>query len=213
MPVRPDFGVADYGWTTGEPPHSCDYLTPVLLRVLQELGARRVLDLGAGNGSLCGQLAAAGYDPVGVEYDLKGVEIASCAFPSIPFYRYAVEDDPAVLLQQQRAFDTVVSTEVIEHLYSPHRLAQYAHAVLQEGGHLVITTPYHGYLKNLGLSVMGRWDRHHTALWHGGHIKFFSRNSLKSLLTANGFDVTGFIGIGRLPQLWKSMLVVARKRE
>ena len=212
VPMQTDPGVANYGWTTGEAPHSCDYLAPVVLRVLQKLGARRVLDLGAGNGSLCGRLAAVGHDAVGVEYDQLGVDIARRAFPSIPFYRFAVEDDPALLLQQESAFDTVVSTEVIEHLYSPHRLAQYAHAMLQEGGHLVITTPYHGYLKNLALSVMGHWDRHHTSLWHGGHIKFFSRVSLESLLRENGFDVTRFTGIGRLPQLWKSMLVVARKR-
>lgn len=210
MPTEP--GVEDYGWTTGEPPHSCEYLAPVVLRVLSELGARRVLDLGAGNGSLCGRIAAAGLHAVGVEYDQRGVDIARHAFPSIPFYRHAVEDDPALLLQQQSAFDTVVSTEVIEHLYSPHRLAQYAHAVLREHGHLVITTPYHGYLKNLALSVMGRWDHHHTALWHGGHIKFFSRRSLEALLRENGFEVTGFTGIGRFRGLWKSMLVVARKR-
>ncbi len=210
--MRTDNSVDDYGWTTGEPTHAYAYLAPVVLRVLHELGARRVLDIGAGNGSLCGRLAHAGSDVVGVEYDQHGVDIARRSFPSIPFHRYSVEDDPALLLQEQSTFDTVVSTEVIEHLYSPHRLPQYARAVLQDGGHLVITTPYHGYLKNLALSVAGRWDRHHTPLWHGGHIKFFSRTSLGTLLSENGFEVTGFTGIGRLPWLWKSMLLVARKR-
>ena len=207
-----DNSVDNYGWATGDPPHSCDYLAPAVLRVLQELRARRVLDLGAGNGSLCGRLARAGHDVVGVEYDQHGVDIARREFPAIPFHRYAVADDPALLLQHESAFDTVVSTEVIEHLYSPHRLPQYAHAVLQNAGHLVITTPYHGYLKNLALSVMGHWDQHHTSLWHGGHIKFFSRTSLESLLQEHGFEVTSFTGIGRLPWLWKSMLIVARKR-
>lgn len=210
--MRTDNSVDDYGWTTAEPTHACAYLAPVVLRVLHELGARRVLDIGAGNGSLCGRLAHAGRDVVGVEYDQHGVDIARRSFPSIPFHRFSVEDDPALLLQEQGTFDTVVSTEVIEHLYSPHRLPQYARAVLEEGGHLVITTQYHGYLKNLALSVAGRWDRHHTPLWHGGHIKFFSRTSLGTLLSENGFEVTGFTGIGRLPWLWKSMLLVARKR-
>jgi 2-polyprenyl-3-methyl-5-hydroxy-6-metoxy-1,4-benzoquinol methylase len=204
--------VDNYGWKTGDPPHSCDYLAPVVLRVLRELGAQRVLDIGSGNGSLCGRLARAGHDVVGVEYDQQGVDIARRAFSSIPFHRFGVEDDPALLLQEQRPFDTVVSTEVIEHLYSPHRLPQFASGVLKAGGQLVITTPYHGYLKNLALSVAGHWDRHHTPLWHGGHIKFFSRGSLETLLVENGFEVTGFIGVGRLPWLWKSMLLVARKR-
>jgi 2-polyprenyl-3-methyl-5-hydroxy-6-metoxy-1,4-benzoquinol methylase len=205
--------VADYGWASGEPPHSCNYIAPAVLRIVRDLRATRVLDLGAGNGSLCGELAHAGHEVVGVEYDAVGVDIASRAFPAIPFHRFSVADDPTLLLRDHVAFDAVVSTEVIEHLYSPHQLVQYAHAVLRPGGHLVITTPYHGYLKNLALALAGHWDRHHTALWHGGHIKFFSRSSLSALLEQNGFDVIGFEGVGRLPWLWKSMLMTARKRD
>ena len=75
-----------------------------------------------------------------------------------------------------------------------------------------MTTPYHGYLKNLALSIFGMWDYHHTALWHGGHIKFWSRATLTKLLNENGFDVIEFHGVGRVAYLWKSMLLVARKR-
>ena len=203
---------AGYGWHVAAPPHSCAYLAPVVLRVLRELRARRVLDLGAGNGSLCGELADAGLDVVGVENDRHGVDIARAAYPSVPFHRHAVEDDPAALLGREARFDAVVSTEVIEHLYTPALLACYAHAVLVDGGHLVVTTPYHGYLKNLALSVLGRWDHHHTVLWNGGHIKFFSYATLARLLRDNGFEVVRFVGIGRLFWLWKSMLVVARKQ-
>jgi hypothetical protein len=37
-----------------------------------------------------------------------------------------------------------------------------------------VSTPYHGYHKNLGLALSGKMDAHFTALWEGGHIKFFS---------------------------------------
>jgi 2-polyprenyl-6-hydroxyphenyl methylase/3-demethylubiquinone-9 3-methyltransferase len=108
-------------------------------------------------------------------------------------------------------FDAAVSTEVIEHLYAPHLLPRFAHALVRPGGHLVLTTPYHGYWKNLALSLFDKWDHHHTALWHGGHIKFFSRRTLTRLLTENGWQVRRFRGIGRLPGLWKSMLLVAQR--
>ena len=85
--------------------------------------------------------------------------------------------------------------------------------VLKPGGYLLVTTPYHGYLKNLALSVFGKWDKHHTALWHGGHIKFWSQATLTQLLSENGFRVDNFFGVGRLPYLWKSMVLVARKLE
>ena len=205
--------VVDYGWTTDEEPCSCGYIAPKVYAVLKELGVRRVLDLGSGNGRLCADLAQRGYDTVGVEYDQGGVKVARAHYPQLHFYNYGVQDDPAALLKaEQTPFDTVVSTEVIEHLFAPHLLPKYAGAVLRPGGYLIVTTPYHGYLKNLVLSLFGKWDRHLTALWHGGHIKFWSRATLSQLLSENGFDVIGFHGVGRMPYLWKSMVVVARKK-
>jgi len=32
--------------------------------------------------------------------------------------------------------------------------------LLKPGGRLVLTTPYHGYVKNLAIAVLGRWDAH-----------------------------------------------------
>jgi hypothetical protein len=83
--------------------------------------------------------------------------------------------------------------------------------VLKPGGYLVLSTPYHGYLKNLALSLTGKWDFHHSPLRDGGHIKFWSRKTLTELLETEGFHVTDFIGVGRIPYLWKSMVIVARK--
>ncbi len=203
--------VADYGWSSAQGAESNDYIAPKIIEILQGLRASRVLDLGAGNGALCLRLSSSGYRVVGVEYDKKGVEIARSAHPEIPFYNFGVQDDPAQLLAHEAAFDAVVSTEVVEHLFSPHLLPIYARGVLRPGGHLVVTTPYHGYIKNLVLSLLGKWDKHLTALWHGGHIKFWSRATLTRLLSEHGFEVVGFHGVGRFPYLWKSMVVVARK--
>ncbi len=203
--------VQSYGWSSADGPHSCRYITPRIVDLLRRLGARRVLDLGAGNGKLCGEMSQAGHEVVGVEYDKEGVAIARSSYPGIAFYNYGVQDDPRDLLATEDAFDAVVSTEVIEHLFSPHLLPLYASEVLRLNGHLIVTTPYHGYLKDLALAVLGRWDAHHDSLWHGGHIKFWSRATLARLLEQNGFEVTEFFGIGRVPYLWKSMVLVARK--
>ena len=203
--------VDDFGWSSALGPHSCNYIAPRILEILKSLSVKRVLDLGSGNGALCAQLASAGYEAVGVEYDRHGVEVARKSHPGISFYNFGVQDDPATLMAQEGAFDAVVSTEVIEHLFSPHLLPTYARACLTSGGYLIVTTPYHGYVKNLALSVFDRWDKHHTPLWHGGHIKFWSRSTLTTLLVKNGFEVTDFFGVGRFPYLWKSMVLVARR--
>ena len=205
------FVAGEYGWCSGDGPDSCNFITPAILKVLSGLGVRRILDLGAGNGKLCSELMKEGYQVVGVDFDEAGLEIARDAYPTIPFYRYGVQDDPQALLGQEGAFDAVVSTEVVEHLYSPHLLPRYAAAVLKPRGALLISTPYHGYWKNLALSVTGTWDRHHSPLWHGGHIKFWSPATLSRLLLENGFTVRSFHGVGRVPFLWKSMVLLSQR--
>ena len=55
----------------------------------------------------------------------------------------------------------------------------------------IISTPFHGYWKNLALALTNKMDWHYTALWDHGHIKFFSPRTLTRLLTDCGFvDVT-----------------------
>lgn len=201
-----------YGWKEAQAPCSCAYLVPDVLKIVAYLKAQRVLDLGAGNGALCGLLKREGYAVAGCEYDKHGVEIARAAYPDVAFYNFGVQDDPASLLEVEAKFDVVVSTEVIEHLFSPHHLPIYAARVLTDNGYLVVSTPYHGFWKNLALSLSNKWDAHHNPLWHGGHIKFWSRRTLTRLLEQNGFEVLEFRGLGRLPYLWKSMILICRKR-
>ena len=129
--------------------------------------------------------------------------------PHIRFYLLGAYDEPTPL--HDASYDAVVSTEVIEHLFLPRSLPRFASGVLRPRGHLILSTPYHGYLKNLALSVAGQWDRHFSPLWDGGHIKFWSRATLTQLLSEEGFAVSEFVGTGRLPYLWKSMIVICRK--
>jgi 2-polyprenyl-3-methyl-5-hydroxy-6-metoxy-1,4-benzoquinol methylase len=205
--------VYDYGWQSAERTGHARYSTPVILGELRKLKARRVLDLGSGNGCLCYDMSNLGFETVGIDCDTKGVEIAQRSYPGIAFYNQGVQDDPHEMLAREngRKFDAVVSSEVVEHLFSPHLLPIYAREVLKDGGHLLVTTPYHGYLKNLGISLANKWDFHHTSLRHGGHVKFWSRSTLATLLSQGGFNVVGFHGLGRLPYLWKSFLTVAQK--
>src|SRR2546430_2960792 len=48
---------------------------------------------------------------------------------------------------------------------------------------------------------------------YGGHIKLWSHKTLSQLLKEGGFRLVRFIGAGRIPLLWKSMIMVAQKPE
>ena len=80
------------------------------------------------------------------------------------------------------------------------------------GGTAILSTPYHGYWKNLALALSGQMDRHFTALWDHGHIKFWSMKTLALLLEEAGFRDIRFARVGRIPALAKAMIAVARRQ-
>ncbi|MGZ2432543.1 2-polyprenyl-3-methyl-5-hydroxy-6-metoxy-1,4-benzoquinol methylase [Rhizobium redzepovicii] len=83
--------------------------------------------------------------------------------------------------------------------------------LVKPGGVAVMSTPYHGYLKNLALATMGKMDDHFMPLKDHGHIKFWSKDTLSMLLLDAGFDNVRFRYVGRIPVLAKSMIAVAQK--
>ena len=68
-----------------------------------------------------------------------------------------------------------------------------------------------GYL-NILICLLNRFDNHFDPLWDGSHIEFWSSKTLSRLLIEAGFCNIRFRGAGRLPFLWKSMVIAAEKR-
>ncbi|MBI1240905.1 MAG: methyltransferase domain-containing protein [Nostoc sp. RI_552] len=164
----------------------------------------RLLDIGCGNGSLTNLIAQQGYEVIGVEDSKSGVRLAQEKFTDCRFIQGSIYDLPYTEMGGQ--FDIIISCEVIEHLFYPKELVRNTKQLLKPNGRLILTTPYHGYLKNLALAISGKMDKHFTALWDGGHIKFFSVVTMKSLLISEGYEDIKFKFAGAIPYLWKSML-------
>lgn len=198
-----------YAYLDGQSSHHHAYLLPPLLEMLAEIKCSgqqklRVLDLGCGNGSLTRLIAQQGYEVVGVEDSEQGVAIARQSAPNCHFIHASIYELPYAELEN--SFDIVLSAEVIEHLLYPRELVRGAKKCLKPNGRLILTTPYHGYLKNLVLALSGKMDKHFTSLWDGGHVKFFSVATLRKLLETEDYTDIHFKFSGRIPFLWKSML-------
>jgi 2-polyprenyl-3-methyl-5-hydroxy-6-metoxy-1,4-benzoquinol methylase len=199
----------DYGYTNEEPSHTFFYLQAALFSMLDKRTNRCILDLGCGNGHLVNYLIKQGYNAYGTDASENGIAIAKKEYPNRFFVQDLSTDKlPAGL--QNLPFDTIISTEVIEHLYNPEGFIDLCKNALQQNGELIISTPYHGYLKNLVLAIFDQWDTHHSPTWHGGHIKFWSRKTLSKLLIDKGFGIVTFKGCGRIPYFWKSMVIKAK---
>jgi len=200
-----------YGWSDTNAAESHDVIMPMVLRILEQErpAPASLVDLGCGNGYAASVLARRGYAVVGLDASGDGVNLAAKSFPGVEFGVSSVYDPcPPGRLGK---FDVVLSTEVIEHLYYPRELFRRAHEMLRPGGLLIVSTPYHGYVKNMALSILNGWDRHFTADWDGGHIKFFSPTTLAKMALEAGFGNLKFRNVGRVPYLWKSMILVGRK--
>jgi 2-polyprenyl-3-methyl-5-hydroxy-6-metoxy-1,4-benzoquinol methylase len=199
----------DYGFATNAPAHTFNYLEPPILSLLDHKKNRIILDLGCGNGYLAGSLLAKGFDAYGTDASEQGINIAKKHHAD----RFFVQDLSTGKLPkelQQLSFDTVISTEVIEHLYDPEGFIDFCKQCLPPNGELILSTPYHGYLKNLMLSLLNLWDTHMNPTWYGGHIKMWSRKTLSQLLVNKGFTIVSFKGCGRVPYFWKSMIIKAK---
>ena len=201
----------EYAWCSSEATHSHSYLMPLVSRYVASLPpGSRVLDLGCGNGATLARLNNRPLEFAGLELSAAGLALAREQNPGVEIEEADLTED----LSKHRwagAFDLIISLEVVEHVFLPRVYARNCFTFLRPGGRLLVSTPYHGYLKNLALAASGKLDAHFTALWDYGHIKFWSRPTLTHLLSEAGFENISFHGTGRIPWLWKSMVLAADK--
>lgn len=203
----------EYRYANAGPTWPHAYLWPALAKEIDllprdALAAGGVFDLGCGNGATAGMLAARGLTVTGVDSSQSGVALARRAYPDCRFDVASAYDNLAAVYG---SFPLIISLEVVEHLYDPRLFARRLFDLTAQGGTAIVSTPYHGYLKNIALAVSGRLDAHFTVLWDGGHIKFFSIATLTALLSEVGFADIRFRRVGRVPVFAKSMMAVARR--
>src|SRR5262245_58608310 len=198
----------DYGYSHTKPTWDHTIVLPSVLEVLRSISPDgAVLDIGCGNGAMLAEIQKHGWWTLcGIETSESAVSLARRQGLDVLFSNG--NGDLGALLGS-RTFDLVILIEVIEHVFDPRRLLREARTVLRPGGRLLVTTPYHGYWKNLAIALVGKGDSHYNPLWDGGHIKFWSTRTLTEVLSETGFREIQFSGAGRVPYFWKSMVFTA----
>jgi 2-polyprenyl-3-methyl-5-hydroxy-6-metoxy-1,4-benzoquinol methylase len=204
--------ISGYAYEDGDLNPSHEYLVPSLLEILGSLPTlhdrKHIFELGCGNGAVAELLARHGYQLTGVDVSVQGVEQAQRRHSHLSLQLGSAYDR---LADTYGRFPVVISLEVVEHLYDPRTFARTLFDLVEPSGTAIVSTPYHGYWKNLAMALTGRLDHHFTALWDHGHIKFWSMATLRQLLQEAGFHSITFRRVGRVPSLAKSMIAIATK--
>jgi 2-polyprenyl-6-hydroxyphenyl methylase/3-demethylubiquinone-9 3-methyltransferase len=204
--------VAGYRYHDAELNCSHQYLLPAVIKILDSLacqpGQKRLFDLGCGNGAVLREITKLGWNGVGVDPSEEGIRQAQQAAPGL---NVEIGNGYEDLAARFGCFPAVLCLEVIEHVYFPRQVATSIHRLLEKNGTAIISTPYHGYLKNLAIALCGKFDSHWGPLTDHGHIKFWSMQTLTALLTEDGFHDIAYLRVGRVPALAKSMIAVAKK--
>jgi SAM-dependent methyltransferase len=114
----------------------------VLLDVIDS-SARRVLDIGCGDGTLTFQLAKRSDYVCGVDDSLLPLRLARDQFQRRPGPRtpLVTNADARQLPFPDDTFDCVVLADVIEHIDAPAAVVGEAYRVLRRGGQILLTTP------------------------------------------------------------------------
>lgn len=201
----------EFKFASADAEHTAQYLLPAVQRILAgegESAKTSIFDLGCGNGATVEILQRHGYEVVGVDPSTSGIGEAHRAYPNLQLFVGSAYDNLAARFGR---FQVVLSLEVVEHVYYPRKFAATLFSLVRPGGLAIVSTPYHGYLKNVGMALSGKLDSHFTALWDEGHIKFWSILTLKELLIEAGFSGISFQRVGRIPVFAKSMIAVARR--
>ena len=162
---------------TGGPKH--EFREALMIRLLKSaLAQGKVLDAGAGDGTLTLKLAGRGYSVLALDASADCLALLGLKLEPSPFRE-------RVSLTQGRlpdtglmaaSFDGIVCGEVVEHFQDDWAVVREFFRLLKPGGVCVVSVP----------ADPGKWDLNDE--W-SGHFRRYPARELAELFTGNGFGV------------------------
>lgn len=141
--------------------------------------AKRVIDIGCGDGEFLSIFKGLGCDVFGAEYDPRTEDI--CRNKGITMLRGGVMPSLGGNGNPEQ-FDLAIFTEVIEHINNPMDVIENISHLLKKDGMLYVTTPNFASLERRMLGA--QWGM----IAYPEHISFYSPRTLDSILKRCGFE-------------------------
>lgn len=166
-----------------------------------------IIDFGCGNGKILEEIKK-----INPKAKLIGLDVSEIALkeaernlPEVEFYKIV---DGEKFSLNDRIADFIFSSEVIEHIYDTENAFMEMARILKPNGKILLTTPYHGVIKNL-LIIIFDFNTHFNPV--GAHIRFFTKKTLLGLLNKNNLKLIKIGYYGRFWPINHSFFVLAEK--
>lgn len=150
--------------------------------IVSLVDGQSVLEVGCAEGWMTGELAARGAKVTAIDFAASYVERARAKVPNATIIQADVHDMPF----EDNQFDSVVCSEVLEHLISPFTALAEIHRVLKPEGTLVISVPNGMSIGRILNHTIGNPKALVTCT--NAHIGFYDVGALLQML-----DITGFV--------------------
>jgi methionine biosynthesis protein MetW len=155
-----------------------------------------ILDVGCGSGSLARRLNANGHTVDGITISEEELRQAK------PFVRkvflYNLEGGLPVEIPDGE-YDYVICSHVLEHIAYPQKLLTDILRVLKPGGSLIVALPNVMHYKSRLRLMAGRFDYTDAGIWDYTHVRWYTVDSAKEMLSKSGFTITRDLVTGELP--------------
>lgn len=166
-----------------------------------------ILDFGCGDGLILREVAKRNPKArlIGIDVSRVALRKAKQAVPQARFWKIREGEK---LPLHSRSVDFLLILDVIEHIYDSEMILKELARVLTPGGKILLTTPYHGLVKNI-LIVLFAFETVFDPL--GPHIRFYTKKSLQYALKLVGIRPFRFGYYGRFYPINRGMYVLGVK--
>ncbi|MGB5749031.1 MAG: glycosyltransferase, partial [Desulfobacterales bacterium] len=153
--------------------------------------AKKILDIGCGAGVLGKELKDRQKCCVaGIEYAPEAATKAETALDRV-YMGDAVKIMPEI---QENSFDTIIMADFLEHIANPEKILSEVKRILIPGGRLVLSIPNVRHWSVIKDLLEGRWEYRDAGILDKTHLRFFTWQSILSLLNSAGYHIESYSG-------------------
>jgi 2-polyprenyl-3-methyl-5-hydroxy-6-metoxy-1,4-benzoquinol methylase len=150
--------------------------------------ARKILEIGAGSGSITEHLVSPSTDVVALEINPSSIEklkkytqhvyqvdLNQCSWPDT--------------LSGFGKFDAVIAADVLEHLYDPWTVLKGMKSLLSKSGSVILSLSHLGHCAALASLIQGDFEYKDWGLLDKTHIRFFGVHDIQALYESAGLAI------------------------